>query len=85
MKNDFGISVSFIYFCMGMIVGFMGSVIGLTLLRPMLPLQETWVKSLVVLPFIFGIGLGRRVARLGKQHHLPLFKAILCALGKSPT
>ena len=84
MKDDFGTSISFIYFCMGLIVGFVVSVIGLTLLRPLLPLDATWVKSLVLLPLVVGIGLGIRVARLGKQHNLPLFQAILCALGKSP-
>ena len=84
MKQDFGVSISFIYFCMGLIVGFVFSVIGLTLLRPLLPLEATWVKSLVFLPPILGIGLGMRVARLGKQYQLPLFQAILCALGKSP-
>ena len=84
MKGDFGVSISFIYFCMGLIVGFVVSVVGLTLLRPILPLDATWVKSLVFLPPIVGIGLGVRVAHLGKQHQLPLFQAILCALGKSP-
>ena len=84
MKDDFGISISFIYFCMGLIVGFIISVMGLTFIRPFLPLEATWVKSLVILPLVIGVGLGLRVARLGKQHHLPLLKALLCALGKSP-
>ena len=84
MKEDFGISISFIYFCMGGIVGFIISVVGLTLVRPFLPLDATWVKSLVFLPLIIGLGLGLRVARLGKQHRLPLLKALVCALGKSP-
>ena len=84
MKEDFGVSISFIYFCMGLIVGFVVSVVGLTLLRPFLPLDATWVKSLVIFPLVAGVGLGIRVARLGKQYQLPLFQALLCALGKSP-
>ena len=84
MKDDFGVSIVFIYFCMGLIVGFILSVVVLTGIRPFLPLEATWVKGLVFLPLIAGVGLGSRVAKLGKRHHLPLLEAILCAFGKNP-
>ena len=79
--NQLGPSLLFIYFMIGFVVGVLGCMILLMFIRPYLPVDAFWVKALVITPLITGGLLGRRVVRFGKQYQIPLWQALLLALG----
>jgi hypothetical protein len=80
-SNQFGPSLTFIYFMIGFVIGFILSIIILTLLRPYLPVEAVWVQSLVFAPLIIGLLIGSRVTKCGKREQLTLGRAILTAFG----
>ena len=65
---------------MGLIIGAVITMIILSIVRPLLPIDAPWVSALVFTPLIIGGGLGFRVARLGAKGPLLLSEAILSAL-----
>ena len=79
--NRLGPSLLFIYFMIGFVVGVVSCMILLMFIRPYLPVEALWVKALVIAPLFTGGFLGRRVAKLGKQYQIPLWQALLLALG----
>ena len=80
-SNPLGPSLIFIYFMIGFVIGVVACMIILTFLRPYLPVENIWVKSLVFAPLVLGGLLGSRVAKCGKREQIPLGQAILTAFG----
>lgn len=78
---ELGPSLLFIYFMIGFVLGAVLSMVALTMLRPMLPLEALWVRWLVVSPLVIGGFLGGRVARIGARERASLSHALLRALG----
>lgn len=79
--NQFGPSLTFIYFMIGFVLGACLSMVVLILIRPVLP-TDTFVKYLgLFLPLILGGVFGYRVSQ-GTKLQLPLSSAILYALGR---
>ena len=81
LSSTLGPSLLFIYFMIGFVLGMSLTMVALTFLRPYLPLEAGWVKSLVLAPLILGGLLGSRTARSGRRDRLPLSQALLNALG----
>ena len=81
LGSALGPSLLFIYFMIGFVLGMSITMVALSLLRPYLPLEAGWVKSLVFAPLIVGGLLGTRTAQSGGREHLPLSQALLNALG----
>ena len=80
-SNQLGPSLIFIYFMIGFVIGVVACMVVLTVLRPYLPVEDTWVKSLVFAPLVLGILFGSRVAKCGKREQIPLGQALLTAFG----
>ena len=79
--KQLGPSLLFIYFMIGFVVGVVSCMILLMFIRPYLPVDAFWVKALVVAPLFTGGWLGRRVASFGNHYQIPLWQALLLALG----
>ena len=76
LSEPLGPSLIFIYFMIGFVIGMASAMIGLSLIRPYLPLEAAWVQALVFAPLVLGGGLGARVARIGARERLPLSAAL---------
>ena len=81
LGSALGPSLLFIYFMIGFVLGMSITIVGLSFIRPYLPLEADWVKGLVFAPLILGGLLGSRTARSGNRERLPLSQALLSALG----
>ena len=81
--NQLGPSLIFIYFMIGFVIGVVSCMIILMLIRPLLPMDATWVQGLVFAPLLSGGLFGKRVASLGKKYQIPLGQALWFALGLS--
>lgn len=73
-------SLLFIYFMFGFLIGVILTMVCLSLIRPFLPMEALWVKTLVMSPLIGGIFMGNRVIAKAKPHRLSLFAAIKAAI-----
>lgn len=78
-----GPSLLFIYFMIGFVLGATFTMVLLSFVKPLLSMEEAWVRSLVISPLVIGGLLGFRVAKIGHRYQLPLSDALKCALGVS--
>jgi purine-cytosine permease-like protein len=83
LSEPLGPSLIFIYFMIGFVLGGALTMVLLSFMRPLLPLEASWVKLLVLAPLVIGGILGARIARIGSRERLPLSASIRRAFGGS--
>lgn len=80
LSEPLGISLIFIYFMIGFVIGAVSTMVALSFSRGYLPADAPWVPYLVIAPLIIGGILGGRASRIGARERLPLSRALRRAL-----